>query len=279
MSQAVDQLQARAEILKLARMLQREPGSLSYLEEVPVADLRTLRDQITELLWSADGAVMGRLAAAAKLLPNRLSATMAERAFGPVLSAQLAGRLEPSRAIDVAARLPTDFLADVAIEIDPRRTSEVIAGIPAGRVGDITAELIRRGEWVTMGQFVGHLEDDALRAALAEMNNAQLLRIGFVLENKEQLDHLVALLPDERLDGIIAAAADEGLWIEALDLLSQLSPSRRRRIVASAVAMGDATLQDIATAVVEHELWDEVRGIAEADPALQAKLDARTARL
>jgi len=127
MSQAIDQLQARAEILKLARMLEREPSSLSYLEDLPVADLRILRDQITELLWSADGAAMGRLAVAAKLLPAGLSATMSERA-GPVLSAQLAGRLEPSRAIDVAAKLPIDFLADVAIELDPRRTSEVIAG-------------------------------------------------------------------------------------------------------------------------------------------------------
>ncbi|MEO6859267.1 MAG: hypothetical protein ABI323_11900 [Solirubrobacteraceae bacterium] len=260
-------------------MLQREPRSLSYLEDVPVADLRILRDQITEVLWSADGAAMGRLAAAAKLLPNRVSATMSERAFGPVLSAQLAGRLEPSRAIDVAAKLPTDFLADVAIELDPRRTNQVIAGIPAGRIGEITAELIRRGEWVTMGQFVGHLEDDAIRATLDEMDNAQLLRIGFVLENKEQLDHLVALLPDERMNGIIAAAADEGLWIEALDLLSHLSPTHRRRILDSAMAMGAATLQDIVTAVVEHGLWDEVREIAEGDPALQAKLDERAAPL
>lgn len=149
MSQAIDQLQARAEILKLARMLEREPSSLSYLEDLPVADLRILRDQITELLSRADGAAMGRLAVAAKLLPAGLSATMSERAFGPVLSAQLAGRLEPSRAIDVAAKLPIDFLADVAIELDPRRTSEVIAGIPPRRIGEITGELIRRGEWVT----------------------------------------------------------------------------------------------------------------------------------
>jgi hypothetical protein len=279
MSQAIDQLQARAEILKLARMLEREPSSLSYLEDLPVADLRILRDQITELLWRADGAAMGRLAVAAKLLPAGLSATMSERAFGPVLSAQLAGRLEPSRAIDVAAKLPIDFLADVAIELDPRRTSEVIAGIPPRRIGEITGELIRRGEWVTMGQFVGHLNDDAIRAALDEMDNAQLLRIGFVLEDKNRLDHLLALLPDGRMDGIIAAAADGGLWIEALDLLSHLSPARRRRTVASAMALGESALEDLATAVLEHGLWDEARLIAAGDPALQAKLDERAARL
>lgn len=35
MSQAIDQLQARAEILKLARMLEREPSSLSYWRICP----------------------------------------------------------------------------------------------------------------------------------------------------------------------------------------------------------------------------------------------------
>jgi hypothetical protein len=102
-----------------------------------------------------------------------------------------AGRLEPSRAVAVAGKLSTDFLADVAVELDPRRTSAVIAGIPARRIGAITAELVRRAEYVTMGQFVGHLGDEALRAALDEMSDADVLRVGFVLEDKGGLDRLV----------------------------------------------------------------------------------------
>lgn len=277
MSRATDALQARAEILKLARMLEREPDSLSYLEATPLAELRVLRGQVTDVLWSADSAALGRLAAAAGVLPAGLSATISERALGPLISAQLAGRLEPSRAIDVAAKLSTSFLADVAIALDPRRTSAVVTGIPARRIGEITAELIARGEWVTMGQFVGHLEDDALRAAVQEMDNADLLRIGFVLEDKGQLDHVLALLPKARIDGIIAAAAAEDLWLQALDLLAHLSAARRRSIVAGAKALDEATRAAMVAAVVEHGLWDEVRPIAEADPLLRAALDARAA--
>jgi hypothetical protein len=272
MSQATDALQARAEIRKLARMLGRGPEALAYLEGVPLADLRALRGQITDVLWDADGAAIDKVAAAAKLLPSAVSATISERAFGPVLTAQLAGRLEPSRAVDVAGKLSTDFLGDVAVELDPRRTSAVIAGIPARRIGQITAELVRCTEYVTMGQFVGHLGDEALRAALDEMSDADVLRVGFVLEDKDGLDRLVGLLPAGRMDGIIAAAAEEDLWIEALDLLAHLSPAQRRRIVKSAASLAATVLEDIVATVVEHELWEEAQLIAAVDPELEARL-------
>ncbi|MEA2213469.1 MAG: hypothetical protein QOF83_3417 [Solirubrobacteraceae bacterium] len=272
MSRASDTLQARAEVLKLARMLGREPSSLAYLETVPLADVRTLRAQITQALWSPDGSGIGKLAAAAKLLPAGLSATISERALGPVISAQLAARLEPSRAVDVAAKLPTPFLADVAIELDPRRTSAVIAGIPPQRIGEITAELVARGEYVTMGQFVGHLDDDALRAALGAMDNAGVLRVGFVLEDKGGLDRLLALMAPGRITGIIGAAAEADLWLEALDLLGHLGPARRRQMIASARSLDDSVLERIVATVVEHELWPEARLIAERDPRLEAKL-------
>jgi hypothetical protein len=272
MSRATDALQARAEILKLARMLEREPDSLAYLEAVGLADLRVLRDEITDVLWSGDGGGIGKLAAAAKLLPAGLSATISERALGPVISAQLAARLEPSRAIDVAAKLSTNFLADVAIELDPRRTSAVIAGIPPQRIAEITAALVARGEYVTMGQFVGHLDDQALRAALGAMDNGALLRIGFVLEDKDGLDRLLALMTKGRVKAIVIAAAEEDLWLEALDLLGHLGPARRRQLIASARSLDDAVLERIVATVVEHELWAQARLIAEVDPRLEAKL-------
>jgi hypothetical protein len=40
---ATEAVQARAEILKLARLLRREPDELAYLETVPLDDLQALR--------------------------------------------------------------------------------------------------------------------------------------------------------------------------------------------------------------------------------------------
>jgi hypothetical protein len=275
MSRSTETLQTHAEILKLARMLHREPDQLAYLERVPLEALCELRERATETLWDADSAAIGRLAAASRLLPAGLNASLAERTFGPLISARLAGALEPARAVDVAAKLSTPFLADVAIELDPRRTKDVIAGIPPRRIAEITRELLRRGEYVTMGRFVGYTEDGAVRAAVEAMDNAALLRVGFVLEDKSRLDTLVSLLPAKRMNDLIQVAADEGLWIEALDLLGHLSPARRQRIVDSALELDHAALEDIVTAVIEHELWPEVLLIADRDPALQSKLAAR----
>jgi hypothetical protein len=279
MSRTTEALQTRAEILKLARILHREPDTLQYLEAVPLADVVALRNQATEVLWNADDGVLAKLAAASRLLPTAVSATISERAFGPLLTARLASRLEPARAVDVAGKLSTGFLADVAVELDPRRASAVIAGIPPDRIAEITAELVRRGEWVTAGRFVGHLSDGSLEAALDVIDDPALLRIGFVLEDKGRLDAIIALLAPRRIKGLIVAAAEHDLWLEALDLLSHLGERHRRRFAATALALDQASLESLLAAVIEHDLWDEVLIVAETDPALQAELAERLPRL
>lgn len=279
MSAATEAVQARAEILKLARLLEREPDELAYLEAVPLEDLQALREQTTEVMWQANGAALGRLAAASKLLPSGLTATISERAFGPLLSARMAGLLEPERAVDVATKLPIPFLADVAILLDPRRASALIALIPPAQTADVTRELVRRGEYVTLGRFVGHLGDEAITAAVAVMDDATLLRVGFVLEDKDRLEWLIELLPAERLGRIVEAAAEHGLWLEALDLLGHLSPARRLAIVTGAPDLDRAAIEAILATVVEYELWQEVLEIAEQDEALQDRLAERVAAL
>jgi hypothetical protein len=264
--------QTRAEVRKLARILEREPDELSYLEQLSLRDLQALRDRVTDVLWSSDGNTLNRLAAASRLLPAAVNAAISERAFGPLLSARLAARLEPGRAVDVASKLSPSFLADVAIELDPRRASELIARIPPDRISDVTRELMRREEYVTMGRFVGHLSDEAIDAALAETDDRSLLRVAFVLEEKDRLEHLMGVLPEGRLAAIVQAAADNELWLEALDLLEHLSDGRRSTIVASVLELDDAAQEAIIAAVIEHDLWNEVLVIAERDETLQAKL-------
>jgi hypothetical protein len=209
---------SRAEILKLARLLQRDPDSLSYLESVPEDDLRALRDQVTERLFNAQGQTLSRLAAASKLLPTGLVA---------LLCARVAGLLEPSRAADVAAKLPTPFLADVAIELDPRRANEVIGQIPAARVAEVAGELAARGEYVTLGRFVGHVTPEALTATLKRLSDEDVLRTGFVLEDKAGLEELAELLGDERLGSLVDVAERADLEEEGRELLSHLSAARR----------------------------------------------------
>jgi hypothetical protein len=279
MSAAADSLQAHSEVVKLARLLGREPEQVKYLERLTLQDLRELRERVTETLYDAHGASLRRLAVASKLLPPAVSATIGERAFGPLLSARLTGLLDPGRAVDVASRLPAPFLADVAIELDPRRASEVISRIPPEQISAITRELVDRGEFVTMGRFVGYLSDDSVQAAVAEMDDHAVLRIAFVLEDKSGVSSLIELLPERRMAGIVRAAADEDLWVEALDLLTHVSDRQRNEIVAATLKLDHAALEAIVAAVIEHDLWQEALVIAEQDATLQRKLAERVGSL
>ncbi len=249
--------ESRPEILKLARLLRRDPDCLSYLEAVPVDDVRRLREQVTDVLFSANHKTFARLAAASKLLPAGLNATIAQRAFGPVLAARITGQLEPSRAVEVAERLPPSFLADVAIELDPRRASDVIARIPPRQVAAITRELVSRDEYVTMGRFVGLLPDAAIAAALEATDDGALLQTGFVLEQKSRLEQVAELLGPERLEGVIDAACADDLWPEALDLLTHLNTDRQRSLIEQAVQQ-DAVLESLVQAAERHGIWDDV---------------------
>jgi hypothetical protein len=237
--------EVRAEVLKLARLLRRDPETLGYLELVPATDLQALRDQVTDVLFSANLSTLSRLAAASRLLPIRVVAAIGERAFGPLLAARIAGLLDPQRAVEMASTMPIGFLADVAVELDPRRASAVITRIPAERIALITRELLRRGEYVTMGRFVGHLSDAAVRAAVGEMDERALLCVAFVLESKDNLEELIEVLPSGRLDRVVEVAAREDLWVEALDLLDHLSDERRAEMARQASALDERTREEL----------------------------------
>ncbi len=278
MSQAAERLRSHAEVMKLARLLDREPDQLAYLERLAPADLRALRDSVTETLYDANGSSLGRLAAASRLLPAGLTATIGQRAFGPLLSARLAGLLDTDKAVDVATKLPPPFLADVAAELDPRRASDLIASIAPALIGQVTAELVARREYVTMGRFVGHLGDEAIAAAVATMDDEAVLQVAFVLEDKSHLSRLFAKLPKGRPAGIVAAAADQGLWLEALDLLNHLHKRQRQEMVRAALALGEPALNAILDTIIAHDLADEVRLIAEHDDSIEERLAERLRR-
>jgi hypothetical protein len=279
MSRAAELLQAHAEVVKLARVLGREPDQLAYLERLSPDELRQLRDGVTETLYDAHGSSLRRLAAASRLLPAGLTATIGQRAFGPLLSARLAGLLDTDKAVEVAAKLPPPFLADVAVELDPRRASELIAGISPELIGQVTAELVARHEYVAMGRFVGHLGDKAIVAALGTMDDHTLLQVAFVLEDKDELSRLLAKVPRRRSAGIIRAAAEHDLWLEALDLLNHLSGRQREDMVTAAMALDASAVDAILAAVIEHGLWAEALLIAEQDGTLGERLASQLASL
>jgi hypothetical protein len=134
----------------------------------------------------------------------------------------------------------------------------VIARIEPERIGEVAAELMNRGEFVTMGCFVGHLERPAILAALEAMGDSALLQTAFVLENKDSVQELVALLPEPRLQRVIDAATAEGLWPETLGLLAYLDETQRRRMIGTASGRGEDVLSGLIEAADAEAMWDVV---------------------
>ena len=189
MSEAAD---VRAEILKPAWLLSRDPEALGDLADAPPGERCRPREQVTDVRCDAHGHALGRLAVASKLLPVGVIALLAERAFGPVLAARIAGTLEPSRAVDVAAKLPAVFLADAARHIDPRRAGAVLAGIPPAQIAEVTRELARRGEFATIGRIAAQLGTEATAAAVDAINPTAAVQVGAAGQPRSRLARVLA---------------------------------------------------------------------------------------
>lgn len=254
----------RAETTKLARLLDlADPAELAFLHDLSPEAIRAFRERATDLLFDRDAARMRRVAAATKLVPTVISAKAAERAFGPVLCAAVAGSVEPARAIDIAKALPARFLAETAVQLDPRRTADIIAAVPTRLVVEVAGELSRRDDHVTMSRFVGVVPEDAMRAAAPVLSDADLLRVGFLMEDKSALDRLIALFTD-RLAGVIRAAHEQGLWAEGIDLLDSVGPQTRAALGDIAAELGGAVLDGLIEAVRELDAWASLLPVTSA---------------
>jgi hypothetical protein len=222
--------QATAELRKLAHALDVPPDRLDMLAGLPADDLRTLRKQVGEAMFQADRHYLARVAALSKAVPGAVAAKLTQAVLPPLIAARTAELLEPHRASDLVGRISEKYLADVSRYMDAARAPEVVAAIPAARVAAVAVELARREEWIVIGSFVAQVSDEALAASVARFDGAQLLRIGFVLDDISRLDDIGGMLTDQQIDEMLVAAGESGLWEELQELLENLAPGRVARL-------------------------------------------------
>ncbi|HEU0196609.1 MAG TPA: hypothetical protein VFQ88_05245 [Nevskiaceae bacterium] len=255
-------LAIRAEIEKLERLCRVGSGCFAYLKPVPAPQIRRLREAVQDSLFGGRDAVLfKRLALAGALLPLPLVAMMAEKIFGPMLGARVAGEMSTRRAVALAAKLPIKFLADVSVELDPARARDILHELPPEQIRDVALELVSRGEFVTMGRFVGYLTHAAIRLTTQSFKDpGDLLRVAFYIEDKPRLDEVVALMSDARLlDVMHAAQADpDGLWAEAVALMGDVSDTLKRKLGDLVAGQPPEVLAGLVQTAHRQHLWDDV---------------------
>jgi hypothetical protein len=227
---------ARAQTVRLARLLGVAPEEIAFLDAVAPETIAELREAVAESLFADPSGVLGRIAAASRLLPVGVVAAIAENAFGPVLAARLAGLLDPQRAAEVADRLSTPFLADTALHLDPRRVPDLLARMTAERIAAAADELAALEEYVTLALFVPHIPDGALADALASLDELAILRAGLLLEDLSLIDRVLRRLPTERRARLAAAARSSEMWPDIRELLEHVDEPLRSQLLAEAEA-------------------------------------------
>ncbi|GAA4080770.1 MULTISPECIES: hypothetical protein [Streptomyces] len=252
-----DTLRARAEIEKLAALLDERPERLAFLAGLPADDLRTLREQTVAALFDGMPDMLDRIAKATKLVPAGVAAAISQKALGPRLAAAVAGRLEPARAADIIEKLPVAFTAASCAHLDPRRIEGIVDRLDENLLVRISVALAERGDHLTMGRFVGHLRDSALTRILPQVDDAVVLRTGFAVDQPQRLGDIVELMGEDRLAHVIASAAD-GLWPEALAVAGMVTGEQRARIATLAARQPQDRLDTLVRTTAEQDLWESL---------------------
>ncbi|WP_433755282.1 hypothetical protein [Nocardia sp. CA-135398] len=223
-----------AQLLKLARTLGVPVEQLEYLGDVSDADLREFRRQVTDLFVAGQEAGLRRVAQASKVIPTPITAKMVARSRGALLAARMSGVLDPSHAVEVAKRLPVDFLADIAAQLDPRHCAAIIGGLPEPTIVAVGKELAAREDWITLGDLVVSISDTAARATETALDGIALVRSAYLVDDAAQLERFVNLASPDKLTEMLRATAENDLWSEYRGTLNALSESAVEAVRAAA---------------------------------------------
>ncbi len=247
----------RAELEKFAVTLNTSVAELGFLAHLDVAALRELRAAASAALFDRHVKRFQRLADSTKLLPNKLVAVITAKVIPPAVSAQITGLLEPDDAVDLAARLDVDYLADICVAMDPRRAAPVLQAMPSTTVVEVAMEMLRRRDFMPMARFVDALTEDQISAVAQRMTSEGLLQVGFFVESEARLSQLIGLLSDAQLAGTMpAAAAQDGqLWPQVLSLVERLDPAQQGRLGNLLASATPEILDSLNQALFDRDLW------------------------
>ncbi len=256
---------------RIARLIVVEPDDLQGLAAIPDDDLRTLHDLIGETYFAEGRAVFARVAGLSKVLPGVVAGKLAERFLPPHFAARTAEMLEPARARDLVTKVSVRYLAELSLSLDPTRSRPVVRAVPPARVGEVATELFRRGEYAALAELASTVTVDALSAALAVATGRDLLEVVPLLVWSDDIATVVGRTPDAKIDHMLRAIADDGLWSAGNYVLERLVAAARDRATARMAALTPPHLDCFQAAVADGRLGPTAAAVLERATAMRAQ--------
>ncbi len=257
----MSRLGTQSEIDKLGATLALETEQLAFLSEIAPDELRNLRIAIYERMFDQDSVLFERLATLGSRLPAAATARIAERAFGPLISARVVAEMAPEPALAIARRVSVAFFADTAPYLDPRRLRDMIVQLPIELAVSIARELVARGEFMTISRFVDFVSDEQTEAVVAAIDDeAAILRVAFYMGSKNRMDHLFRTLPDQRIARLVERVQERpaDLLEPFLSVLIHVSYGLRREVGDVIAGLPEPVLDGYIRAVHNQGLWADV---------------------
>lgn len=258
----MSRLANQAELMKLAAAMEVPIEQIKFLAEVPPQALRHFRMAMIDRVFDQQQSLFRWFAAWVRWIPIWLSVLIVRFWLGLVIATRIAGALPAWRAAAIAQHVPTEFMADIAKGLDPRMTRELVRLLSSTQVEAIASVLLKRRDFMTMGRFVGLLPDKVIRDVAASIEDeGDLLEIIFHVDSRARIDHIIHLLPFERIQRAMMIVSDPSrrlLWPKLLSLVVNVSDTMKRQLGDLAASQGDDVLEGLIRAAEEDGLWEDI---------------------
>lgn len=161
---------------RLARLLNTEQDEVTtLLGDVSQAQREALAEHVAASWESRDEKTLKAVLSLLGVLPDVVSAKVAQKRMPPRFVARIAPHLSEGSFASLVGRLKPEFLAEVSVWLDQPRCREVLRAIPQEHFLPAAMILEARGDWDTLAAVGRELDDATFAASVAVFDRDELL--------------------------------------------------------------------------------------------------------
>ncbi len=224
-------MNTKNELSQLATLLHVNEEMLTFLAPIAPDKIQFLHDSMIRAMQLEQAPMWSRIAKATSLLPDRLTAKLAEGFLGAQVAANVTYHLPARRAVSIAKHFSLPFLAETTTHLAADKIEEILAAFPMNKAISLTHYLIRQEEYGVMGRLLDHLQVERALALFQRVPSPEhILRIVAAAQNKAHLAAMLARLPEERLLRLLETGIERDLLVGLLDIAEHLPEAQLQRL-------------------------------------------------